>query len=73
MWLLDPATNKQSVTLTMTIVMFIGCLIAATLNMFGFIEHTSIMLEMFWGILATYIGRRINFPTSSSSRERNKK
>jgi hypothetical protein len=78
MWLSDPtANNKKSVTLTLLILCLCACLIAATFHMLGYIQHTSILLEMFWGILATYIGRRVNFQSKnfkvSSEKEREDK
>jgi len=58
MWLQDPVSGKPSVTLTLTVVTFIACLVAAGLEMTEVVKSTSMVLELFLANAATYLGRR---------------
>lgn len=61
-WILDPKdSNKPSVTLTLVVYCFIICTVIGILNAVGKTQNTSIFLDMFWGSLGTYLGRRISF------------
>ena len=65
-WLEDPkgttvpGGSPKSVTLTLVVISFTLAIVAGILHMLGKVETTSIFLEMFWGCLATYLGRRFN-------------
>lgn len=58
MWIRDPVSGKPSVTLTLTVVTFIACLVAAGLEMAEVVKSTSLVLELFLGNIALYLGRR---------------
>lgn len=59
--LLKDSTDQKSVSHTLLMVTFVACLIASGLECFGVIKTTSILLEMLWGFVALYFGRRFTF------------
>jgi enamine deaminase RidA (YjgF/YER057c/UK114 family) len=59
-WVKDPKDGSASVSLTMLAVSFIAVLIAAGLQMADVIKDTSVVLELFYGNLALYFGRRFS-------------
>lgn len=68
MWLKDPSNgNSESATLTLWVVSVIACFVGAAFHMMGKVEHTSILLELNWGLAALYLGRRMNFANKNSS------
>jgi len=58
LWLTDPKTGQPSVSLTLSVLSFIACIIASGLEMAKIIDNTSLVLEMFLANLALYLGRR---------------
>lgn len=60
MWVLDPATGKPSVSLTMLVVCATICVIAEALEMSGLIKTTSMSYEMFATACGLYFGRRFS-------------
>lgn len=71
----DPVTGAESVTLTLTIVAFLATLVMGVLESIGKVQSTSILLELFWGTAAMYLGRRWafkgkNVESSSNSQEK---
>jgi hypothetical protein len=65
MWLLDPKNNKQSVTLTMTTIVFGVLLISFALEMSDVVKTPHGLIEMFWGLMALYAYRRTDLRTKS--------
>lgn len=58
MWIKDPKTGEESVSLTLVIVSATVCFIAAGLEMAGLIKTVSICFEMFGASCGLYWGRR---------------
>jgi hypothetical protein len=75
MWLKDPTNNLPSATLTLWVMSVMCCFIGAGLHMTKLVEHTSILLELNWGLAALYLGRRIdlsgkNYKMTSNSKKK---
>jgi len=58
MWIKDPSTGQPSVSLTLSIISFIGCIIASGLEMAELVHNTGLILEVFYGNIALYFGRK---------------
>lgn len=57
-WVLDPITDKPSVSLTNLVVSILALVIAIGLHIAGKSETTSVALEYFLGSASLYFGRR---------------
>ncbi len=60
LWLTDPTTSKKSVSLTLMVLSFFGCIVGGGLQIAGKTETVSICLELFYGCSALYFGRRFS-------------
>jgi len=69
----DPITKKPSVSLTNLFISTIFLLVAASLDLTGKVEDTSIALEYFGVSSALYFSRRINLNGREFSSEGDKK
>lgn len=72
MWLKEPEKGN-SATLTFWTLSVLACFVASILHMIGKISHTSILLELQWGLAALYLGRRFNLKTKNSEVSTNSK
>lgn len=60
MWIIDPKDGNKSVSLTLLVASFFGCVVGASLQVMGKIESAGIFLDLFYGSTALYFGRRFN-------------
>ena len=70
LWITDPKTKEPSVSLSMLVVVFVGTLIAACLNMADIVKDTSCMTELFYANVALYFGRRFTVGKTTASSEK---
>jgi hypothetical protein len=68
-WITDPKDGKASITLTLVVISFAAAIIGAGLEIAGVTKTTSILMELFVGNLATYLGRRLSFGGKVGSSE----
>lgn len=64
-WIVDPATKKESVSLTNLSLSILLVLTATGLNLAGLTKDTSIALDYFAVSAALYFGRRLNIAGKS--------
>lgn len=70
-WVKDPKDeNAPSVTLTLMVVSFLLVVAVGGLHLAGIVKETSIFLELFYGSLATYLGRRMSFGSKSFGQDK---
>lgn len=70
----DPLTNKPSVSLTNLVISILFLLVSASLDLAGKVKDTSIAVEYFGISSALYFGRRLNIngrDFSSESEDKN--
>ena len=60
MYLKDPKTGEQSVTLTFTIISFILLTGFSISSVLGYSEEPGPLMELFYASAALYFGRRFN-------------
>jgi len=60
-WLKDPKDGSPSVTLTILILFTVLLAVAAMFQVFGKVNNTSCLMEIFFSTSALYLGRRLNF------------
>lgn len=60
MWIKDPVTKLESVSLTLSVVISFFTIILGVLQAFDKITTTGPFLEMFWSSWALYLGRRFS-------------
>lgn len=70
LWVTDPKTKEQSVSLSMLMVSFVALLVACALNMAEIIKDTSSLTELFFANVALYFGRRFNVKGNEYSSEK---
>jgi hypothetical protein len=66
----DPKDKQPSVSLTLLMVSFLAILVGAGLHMYGKVEDTSVLAELFYTTSALYFGRRFNFNNKTFSSEK---
>lgn len=71
-FVLDPLTNKPSVSLTNLVISILFLIVAAALDLAGKVRDTSVALEYFGVSSALYFSRRININGRSFSSESEK-
>jgi hypothetical protein len=73
MWVKDPVTKIESVSLTLSMVISFFTISLGVLQAFNKINNTGPFLEMFWSSWALYLGRRINLNGKIFSSEKEEK
>jgi len=58
MWIVDPRTKEQSVSVTLLITSFVICVIAIGLEISGVVKSTSVAFELYGAAAALYAGRK---------------
>lgn len=61
MWVRDPKTKEKSVSLTLLMVSFLAIIVCSVAHVFGKLDSTGPLLELFYATAALYFGRRVNF------------
>lgn len=61
MWLKDPKTKEESISLTLLVVSFIAVLVSGTFQVIGRLESTGPFTELLYSFVALYWGRRFTF------------
>lgn len=61
MWLKDPKTSEKSVSLTMLTVSFVSVIGCSFAQIFGYLDGTGPLMELFYATTALYFGRRVKF------------
>ena len=57
-WSKDPKDGKESVSLTLLQITFIGCIIGAMFESVGYIKSSGVMSELFYSMVGLYFFRR---------------
>lgn len=58
MWIKDPKSKEESVSLTLVVIAGILCVIGAGLEMSGIVKSTSILMELYLSSCGLYFGRK---------------
>ena len=67
LYLIDPKTKSESVSLTLLVITFVAVLVAIGLNIAKLTESTGPVMELFYSVCALYFGRKINIKGNTFS------
>lgn len=58
MWLKDPKTKEESITVTIVVITLLIACIGAIVEFCGIGKAPNAAIDLFWGSLAGYVGRK---------------